>query len=802
MKFKFVVPTIALLLALLPSAARASGELIVTELMYDAPGSDVGAEWVELYNASAGPITIVPGTGAGSWRINDGSNHVIRIAQGDPVVPPGSLFIIAASSSAFLAAHPNYVGTLATSSLALPNGGGTVGITADGGATWLAQVTYASSWGGAGDGSSLEKATPEGPDDAANWRSSPQPGGTPGQLPSPEAPNGPPVAAFTSGLFTQVGVPVQFDATASSDPDGDQLTYSWDFRDGAVASGAIAVHAFALAGRYDVLLTVSDGHLQATATASVVVFNEVSDDPQDPVLGTPPVPLIDGPTAGVAGELLTYSGSRSYDEDTPIVTYVWDFGDGGTATGVTATHAFTASGEYTVTLVVSDGSATSSASTTVGIAAGEEDSSPPAVGGNPGSGASAEGQVVITELLPNPVGDDLQGEYIEVQNVGADPVRLGPWTLVDGRGRRYAFSGNGSTDVALEPGSFLVVPRVVSGITLANASGSVQLLRWDGAPAGVPVAYGSSREGKAWSLMPDATWAWATPTPGSPNAAPAVATEKAATVREVRDAAPKVKGAATATLEFIPPPVATEDITDGDGLVEMVGVVTMPPGVAGKRLLYLADYDVHAGAADASAGIGVYFTAEAPPKLALGDIVTVRGKVGVTAGEQQLKVGRDGSVAIIGRAAGVQPEPVEVGALNVEAVGSVVAIQGSVAKASGKMVTLDDGTGQVVVWFPSSGAVAKPPLKQGQQLAVAGVVRLASDGSVRVMPRDAAEVAVQTAGGDAPPDGSVPASSSRTAPSGSVFRILGSGGSPLVPIGLAATGVGLAGAIWWVRRGS
>ncbi len=642
---------------------------------------------------------------------------------------------------------------------------------------------------------------PEGPDEAANWRSSPQPGGTPGQLPTPEEPNRPPVAVASSGRFAQVGSAVAFDGSGSSDPDSDQLSFGWSFGDGSSATGTATSHAFAYAGRYDVLLTVSDGQLSATATTPVTIFNELVDDPQDPVLGTPPVPLIDGPEVGFVGEPLAFSGARSYDEDTAISAYRWSFGDGGASISATATHAFTAPGDYTVTLAVSDGQTTSSTSTSVAIGAGQEDPPPPAVGSNSSSGASAEGQVAVTELLPNPVGDDLQGEYIEVQNIGADPVRLGPWALVDGRGRRYVFSGNGSTDVVLDSGSFLVVPRVVSGITLANASGSVQLLRWDGAPAGVPVAYGSSREGRAWSLLPDASWVWATPTPGSPNAAPAAAAEKAATVREVREATPKVRGVSTTTLEFIPPPVATEDVTDGDGLVEMVGVVTMPPGVAGKRLLYVADYDLEAGTADASAGIGVYFTAEAPPKLEIGDIVTVRAKVGVTAGEQQLKVGRDGGLAVVGRAASVQPEPVEVGALSVEAVGSVVAIQGSVAKASGKMITLDDGTGQVVVWFPSSGAVAKPQVKQGQQLAVVGVVRLAADGSVRVMPRDAAEVTVQGLGGETPAGANVLPSSSRPAASSSVFRILGNGGSPLVPIGLAATGVGLAGAIWWVRRG-
>jgi chitodextrinase len=60
----------------------------------------------------------------------------------------------------------------------------------------------------------------------------------------------------------------------------------------------------------------------------------------------------------------------------PIVTYSWSFGDGGTGTGRTATHDYSAPGTYIVTLTIIDGfgrSAATSQSLTVG--AGVEPSS-------------------------------------------------------------------------------------------------------------------------------------------------------------------------------------------------------------------------------------------------------------------------------------------------------------------------------------------------------------------------------------------------------------------------------------------
>ena len=56
---------------------------------------------------------------------------------------------------------------------------------------------------------------------------------------------------------------------ASSDPDGDALTYNWDFGDGGVlANGALVSHAYALAGLYTVTLAVSDGQCSNTATTT------------------------------------------------------------------------------------------------------------------------------------------------------------------------------------------------------------------------------------------------------------------------------------------------------------------------------------------------------------------------------------------------------------------------------------------------------------------------------------------------------------------------------------------------------
>lgn len=75
-------------------------------------------------------------------------------------------------------------------------------------------------------------------------------------------------------------------------------------------------------------------------------------------------------SAGVNGLTVNVNGSASTDPDGSIASYAWTFGDGGTATGVTAAHTYAAAGTYTVTLTVTDNQgATNSTSTSVTVTA-------------------------------------------------------------------------------------------------------------------------------------------------------------------------------------------------------------------------------------------------------------------------------------------------------------------------------------------------------------------------------------------------------------------------------------------------
>jgi PKD repeat protein len=60
------------------------------------------------------------------------------------------------------------------------------------------------------------------------------------------------------------------------------------------------------------------------------------------------------PSSGTAPLATSFDAGTSSDTDGTIVSYAWTFGDGGNATGVTASHTYTTAGTFTATLNVVD----------------------------------------------------------------------------------------------------------------------------------------------------------------------------------------------------------------------------------------------------------------------------------------------------------------------------------------------------------------------------------------------------------------------------------------------------------------
>jgi aryl-phospho-beta-D-glucosidase BglC (GH1 family)/chitodextrinase len=91
-----------------------------------------------------------------------------------------------------------------------------------------------------------------------------------------ESQNQAPVAAVSANPQSGI-VPLQvnFSAAGSTDPDGDVLSYNWNFGDGTQGSGISVSHTYTAAGSYPATVTVNDGN-GGTDAASVQI---VASDP-------------------------------------------------------------------------------------------------------------------------------------------------------------------------------------------------------------------------------------------------------------------------------------------------------------------------------------------------------------------------------------------------------------------------------------------------------------------------------------------------------------------------------------------
>ncbi len=95
--------------------------------------------------------------------------------------------------------------------------------------------------------------------------------------PNPSPTNRAPIAAFSiSSNPATVATSLNFNASTSSDPDGNALTYAWTFGDTGTATGVTATHAYATASSFTVGLTVSDGKLSNTSTQNLIINPVVS----------------------------------------------------------------------------------------------------------------------------------------------------------------------------------------------------------------------------------------------------------------------------------------------------------------------------------------------------------------------------------------------------------------------------------------------------------------------------------------------------------------------------------------------
>jgi PKD repeat protein len=160
----------------------------------------------------------------------------------------------------------------------------------------------------------------------------------------PVVPNPNLIPAFTFDPNSpQENQTVLFDASSSQ---GSITTWEWRFGDGGRGSGRTTSHEYSTANTYVVTLIVGDAFGRTEQTSRSITVGQ----------GVAPTAAFSfSPTIPLPGDVVRFNASASRPAPgRTIVSYSWDFGDGATATGISASHPYGVSNTYNVTLNVVD----------------------------------------------------------------------------------------------------------------------------------------------------------------------------------------------------------------------------------------------------------------------------------------------------------------------------------------------------------------------------------------------------------------------------------------------------------------
>ncbi|MFA6521790.1 MAG: lamin tail domain-containing protein, partial [Candidatus Gracilibacteria bacterium] len=494
-------------------------------------------EWVEIFNKSDASVDLT------GWKFfEENTNHGLTAVTGDFIIDAGEYAIIASKADKFQAKYSNFTGTILDSSWGnLKEAGELIGLK-DKDGNFVEQFTYPQILDAKPENnSSLERV------DAGNWRFVlknslglpaaaeiqntlpatvvvqpilpapvitapvvPVPVKT--SSPTPQQPtvspktNNPPQAIIqiqSGELVANKSTTINFDGRASSDPDGDKLTFSWDLGDGtSEISANPGLHKYDKPGNYTVTLIVSDQQgaqgkaqtqvqvIDAPATASSSKTNVSATANSNKKTKSSAVNFL---------PLLTQTLPENFQDSTIEVHGYLVFGNMEDVTTKTATTAKKSTKETFQNGDLSDA-------------------------------------IRITELIPAPDASDENGEWIEIFNSGTETINLGNWQIFDAAKKASPYLIPDT--LAIPQNSYVIFQKTETKISLNNGSDEIFLADFEGKVID-SVSYTNSKKAYSYALVQTAAqvdlqptklassalaaaenseWQWVDePTPGQPN---------------------------------------------------------------------------------------------------------------------------------------------------------------------------------------------------------------------------------------------------------------------------------------------
>lgn len=285
----------------------------------------------------------------------------------------------------------------------------------------------------------------------------------------------------------------------ASFPNGAGNIVSWNWNFGDPASGVFNTsnladpqHIFTTPGLY-------------TVTLYVVNFNNCSDTITKQVNAGVAPPVAFTWEASCAGSTSSFFTDPSVVNITTIATYLWDFGDGGQSNLQDPEHLYTTSGDYTVTLTITDTTGCENSISNV---------------------VSISGEPVAFFSYSNPVCNGTEMQFVNQSYTSGGYIVTWEWNFGDGNITTVNFPDDPNVShLYANAGSFNVTLTITTSTGCENTS--TQLVTIQPGPVanftnnnscfGVPVAFTDQSQANGAGQIINYAWDFGDPASGTGN---------------------------------------------------------------------------------------------------------------------------------------------------------------------------------------------------------------------------------------------------------------------------------------------
>jgi DNA/RNA endonuclease YhcR with UshA esterase domain len=369
----------------------------------------------------------------------------------------------------------------------------------------------------------------------------------------------------------------------------------------------------------------------------------------------------------------------------------------------------------------------------------------------PALGKAAPQDFIINEIMYNLPGSDTDREWIELKNIGSEPITLiggsgsSSWRFFDGSNHTLANEAlQGS--MTIPPNDFAILASdaqtflnehpgfsktvIDTTMSLSNTQDTLKLSADKGQTWFSEITYqssmGANGNGRTLERQPDGSLRESSVdggTPGAENSPPSTQpppSEQPSPIPELSLPQLEPEGEEIVALTTIKE--ARQKTKGAEVLVE--GIITVAPGTFSESYFYIQDQ---------TAGIQIYFSKDFPALL-IGQKVRILGTLSEAYNEKRIKIAQTGDITILGQEKEPAPITLKTGQVNEEYEGRLVKVSGKVVESSGSTFYLDDTSGKIKIYIKKEAKIEKPRLKKGEEIEITGIVSQYKD-TYRILPR-------------------------------------------------------------------